>query len=76
MESWRGGQRHALVNQPRQNKRHPGAPDQVQGGGGDEVVRAAGFECCDAADEDGGHEEEGDAHGSGDGDVEGNLGDE
>ncbi len=41
MESWRGGQRHALVNQPRQNKRHPGAPDQVQGGGGDVGKRAA-----------------------------------
>lgn len=61
MESWRDGQRQALVNQLWQNKRHPGAPDQVQGGG---------------RDEDGGHEEQGDAHGSGDGDVESNLGDE
>ena len=27
--------------QPRQHKRHPGAPDQVQGGGGDVGKRAA-----------------------------------
>ena len=65
-----------LPDNHRQQERHPGAPDQVQGGGGDEVVRAAGFECGDAADEDGGHQEEGNAHGSRDGDVEGNLGDE
>lgn len=56
-----------------QRKRHPGAPDQAQRGGGDEVVRAAGFESCDAADEDGGHQEQRDAHGSGDGGVEGTL---
>ena len=42
----------------------------------EKVVRAAGFESCDAADEDEGHQEQRDAHGSGDGGVEGNLEDE
>ena len=46
-----------LPDNHRRHKRHPGAPDQVQGGGGDEVVRAAGFERCDAADGDGRNEQ-------------------
>lgn len=52
-----------LVDKQWQQERHAcvpdkvDVPDKVERGGGDEVAGAAGFECGDAADEHGYHEQ-------------------